>query len=468
MDSFNINKDGKTPGKPGDPMQTPADRARKGLFSRKEKAPKQVPAPIAPPAQAGIPQTPSSPAAKQPKQKKQAVGGAAAGGSNTSKIILLAILGVVILGAAGFFVFNNLINKPVEMPVANPNIRRPFPGPGNTAQRPGIPGNMNTAAQQAGNAAKQTGQPEMQGRPGRPSQATLPTEKELPVLPEKGKPAKRPVSAAPAAQPKHMNQAQVPPPVVTRKTEPVLKPVVAVVPVKPVVKVKQAPVQKVQPVQNTQVVSNKIGTRKPVAKVARVPVRRVAKPVVIAEPMEPVLAAAPKPKAKPAAVKYSATSRKRTEASIVSFRKVTPAATVQISSLPNGSRLGRQPSLKDVDNFYDWPGGKSAGHNKDIFDSQPSLLKQEHEKTMDEFSSSKKLYMVLVKEAGDVNELKDMGRKLPSISPPPEIKQTESHGRQVYWLTVGHYTTADKAYNKAQELKSLGVETTVVSEKIYY
>ncbi|MFA6447952.1 MAG: hypothetical protein WCX65_00650 [bacterium] len=434
MDNFNIGKGGEPPKKTGDGIQTPADRARKGLFSKKDKAPK--PAKVK--AQAAPAATQDGPAPKAAPAKRASdsvTSGAKQAGSNASKIILMAILGVTILGAAGFYVVNTFIlNKDVVPQTAGTFTNRPVAG------RP-MP---------SPNAPVPAGVKPSPANPA-PGNAVVPKAGEMPALPEKGnapKIAEKPVVRKPA------QGGMIPAPPVKKQSAPkAVKPQIA----------EKKPVA-------PPAVAKKVAVAKPVAAVPK------AKPVVEApkavieknRPAPAVKAKASRVVVQPQAAVVSATPRKRVSQPVAANR----AATVQISSLPAVSgdvRIHTPPQRGSKDGFYDWPGGSSKGNNKGLFDSQPSkLLKQEKEKAMDEFSSVKMLYMVLVKEADNPEELKSIGRRMPSVTPSPEIKQTESHGRQVYWLTVGHYTTADKAYNKAQELKSMGVDTTVVSEKIYY
>jgi hypothetical protein len=467
MDNFNVGKGGEPPKQNDENALTPADRARKGLFSRKEKAPKPAPAPKLPkapkPAKAAKQAEAIPGAATAGKPSSSITAGSKATGSNTSKVILLAILGITILGAGGFFAVNTFIlNKPVPPPQMPMNVKNRVPGAGGVMTRQGA---------------------QVAGQPAQPGQAGVPKVGELPALSEKGKAAQpagitakqnQKLNVTPAPEQPKKAPAQANESALIAKAPAKVKK--AERPSPPPVVTKKMPEQKAaQPAKRAAAEKTARTTKvKPAVAMANV---AAVKPA----PAAPKHVAAPKPKPKPmVAVKpisttVSAPAQKHYAKPAVTVNRTAPAAaTIQISSLPvvrnrGKSKLGNPPPLPAAsDDFYNWPGGSSKGHNKDLFDSQPSQLKQEHEKAMDEFASVKKLYMVLVKESNDPEELRSIGRKMPGITPPPEIKQTESHGRQIYWLTVGHYTTADKAYNKAQELKAMGVETTVVSEKIYY
>lgn len=450
MDSFNVGKDGQPPRQPGQPPQmpvapkqqkedflTPADRARKGLFSKKEKPPQ---------AGAGKHPPQGRPAARAAAPK------AAAGDSSKSKVILLIILGIVVIGAGGIFVYNSFSNKPPEFPMQANASRRVFLDAG-TAARPGLP------------------QP----------------------------PSGQPVTGAPAAQPAGAEKNTIPPIVQKQTTPAASQPATAqAAPAKPATAAQQPPAKQKAP----EAAAKKPAAQKqPAAKAAKFAAKKQAAPAVSA----PKTRAVPKPAAKPVAVSPKTTTpaasakkpvyRQKSHPAVTarrqqpksgyaapsgkSYRKVQAPATVQIVALPRGGYAGgtahargtvKENFTRTADVLYDWPGGQSKGKSKNLFQEQPEseVVRQEREKMMDEFASVEKLYMVLIKESADPEELRDYGRLMPHTTPPLEIKQTTSHGRQVYWLTVGHYTTVDKAYNKSQELKSMGVETTVVSEKIYY
>jgi len=153
---------------------------------------------------------------------------------------------------------------------------------------------------------------------------------------------------------------------------------------------------------------------------------------------------------KPVAAKVQSSPAKRT----------TRPATVQIARVPSASSADSS--------LFDWPGGQSAGSSKSLFDPAPRVAGTEQKKALDDLAASKTFYSVLIRESSDVEELRALGRRINLGTVSPEIKQTVSHGRNVYWLTVGHYTTSGKAHNKAEELKSLGFQATVISEKSYY
>ncbi len=520
MDKFSIGKGGKTPKQPPaapqqkENGQSPADRAGKRLFSSKAKAPKADKAPKtakaggglfskkAPKADAAQPAAQPKPGAAQAKPAaamktagkpaKAAAGGAAAG-SNKSKIILLSILGVVLVGAVAFTLMNSGSSRqPVGV---NPNMRRPMTGPAVPGARgPNIPGRNQVRGPNI--------PPRTQGQPGvgmNRQQASRPAPGQKQTIPELPKKQQQPVAAAkkeapaeqietpqrkpilsPAARKNIRQQARAQQPEQRRpqipqtakpavQKRPKVAPVAAAPKAKPVVKQTPKPAPKPAAVSSKPAAKPAVAVapaKKPVTKPAT---KKTTYPSVASKKVQPKTESVyiGRQSSDRIAESYSAPAAK------TSTKSKAPA-TVQISALPyKGSKnTGKTYAHTSSGDLYSWPGGQSKGSSKTLFQEQaePEVVvqKQEREKMMDEFASVKKLYMVLIKESADPEELRDYGRRMPYTTPPPEIKQTMSHGRQVYWLTVGHYTTADKAYNKAQELKSMGVETTVVSEKIYY
>lgn len=509
MDKFSIGKGGKTPKQPPaapqqkENGQSPADSAGKRLFSSKAKAPKADKAPKtakaggglfskkAPKADAAQPAAQPKPGAAQAKPAaamktagkpaKAAAGGAAAG-SNKSKIILLSILGVVLVGAVAFTLMNSGSSRqPVGV---NPNMRRPMTGPA-------VPGARGPNVPPGRNQVRGPNIPRTQGQPGSPT-AARPAPGQKQTIPELPKKQQKPVAAVKKEAPAEQTETQQRKPVLSpaarknirqqaraqqpeqrrpripQAAKPAEKKKVKVVPVaaaprpKPVVK--QTPKPAPKPAAKPVVAVT--AAKKPVTKPAT---KKTTYPSVASKKVQPKTESVyiGRQSSGQIAENYSAPATK------TSTKSKAPA-TVQISALPyKGSKnTGKTYAHTTSGDLYNWPGGQSKGSSKTLFQEQaePEVVvqKQEREKMMDEFASVKKLYMVLIKESADPEELRDYGRRMPYTTPPPEIKQTMSHGRQVYWLTVGHYTTADKAYNKAQELKSMGVETTVVSEKIYY
>ncbi len=448
MESFNVGKDGKPPQKPAPPqeqIQTPADRARKSLFQKKEKPPKAVPAKAEkPPKREKPPKPPKEPKAPKPPKAERAPK-AEGDSSGNRKTVLLIILVVVFIGVVVSMVFNYLNSRTPDLAV-------------NDLRNQVLTAKKNMPP--AGPAAPQPGQPSgtlMDKQPGKPIPPAAPSAEELPKLQDK--------------------QARKIPPVVPNKQTVLPKPAPAAKK-QPAKNAAQPPaLVKIKPEAQKQPATVKSPKRAPAAAAKPAPSKKES----TAGKQAAKVAAAPKSasySSKPKAVSrsYQQTAREysytpRQTAS--KYKKANKTTTVQIAALPAGARniggLGSEYSGRRAgDTLFDWPGGQSAGNSKDLFDTDLKVRRQEREKMMDEFSSVKTLYMVLIKESENPDELRSMGRKLPYITPQPEIKQTYSHGRQVYWLTLGHYTTAEKAYNKATELKAAGVDTTVVSEKIYY
>jgi len=127
------------------------------------------------------------------------------------------------------------------------------------------------------------------------------------------------------------------------------------------------------------------------------------------------------------------------------------------------------PKATTVDDFYYWQKGKSLGTSKKLDIRKDEFSKPAGVGSQDEFKLEKTFYMVLIKESTDLSELKKIASDLElNHFLDPEIKKTVSFGREVYWLTVGHYTTEYKAFNKAQQLREKGYESTLVTETVRY
>ncbi|HOO56065.1 MAG TPA: hypothetical protein PLN69_04530 [bacterium] len=136
-----------------------------------------------------------------------------------------------------------------------------------------------------------------------------------------------------------------------------------------------------------------------------------------------------------------------------------PQAQIEVSKVPR----------KYLDDFYSIDQTPDKGKNKDLLSNAPTKLKRkETEKALGDLTSTKQLYMVLIMESTDPEPLRKIGKTLELNTLSPEIKKTVSHGQEIYWLTAGHYTDKETAYNKAQIIKRMGFNANVVSEKIYY
>lgn len=121
-----------------------------------------------------------------------------------------------------------------------------------------------------------------------------------------------------------------------------------------------------------------------------------------------------------------------------------------------------------MDDLFSWPAGKSFGSSKSLNTKSPNSKYSTVSDINPELKLEKTFYMVLIKESNDVEELRRLASKMKLHNPAPEIKATVSFGRPIYWLTVGHYTSEYKAFNKAHEISERGFPTTIVSEDIYY
>ena len=208
-----------------------------------------------------------------------------------------------------------------------------------------------------------------------------------------------------------------------------------------------------------------------------------ATPSTPEKPSAPVVAVAPAKKATPAA-KSKPVKKKETrpaaKSDAGSSEDKQPGDTSKsVQSVYDNVDIPRTSDLIDItaitesknigasNNLFAWPGGKSAGGSKSVFEKSPNFMGKENSPAEADFSRSKVLYMVLVQESLTPEPLREVARKLEVMTLAPEIKKTISHGRQIYWLTVGHYTSKTAAANKAQEIRNMGFPTTVVSEKVY-
>ncbi len=411
---------------------------------------------------------------KQPKQKAQKAPSGGGQDAGKKKIVLLVIL-VIALAGAGASMYFSRPAAPPQMPVAR--AQRPAVGGPETQsprriQQPSedilSEGARMDAEQPAAEPIKTTGparrggggivvEPPAQAKKITPEtsapvqtaqdrsavrQPTIPKIEDLPNLPERTaekpappvqehKPAvaKKP-SAKPAAEPAKVASAST-----TKTRQPRISAALDAKPV-PVAKTQSKPAQRQQ---------SSAAPAKRAAQAATAPApapKAAAKPVSSPAPAKPAV--------KPVAAKVQSSPAKRT----------TRPATVQIARVPSASSADSS--------LFDWPGGQSAGSSKSLFDPAPRVAGTEQKKALDDLAASKTFYSVLIRESSDVEELRALGRRINLGTVSPEIKQTVSHGRNVYWLTVGHYTTSGKAHNKAEELKSLGFQATVISEKSYY
>lgn len=121
-----------------------------------------------------------------------------------------------------------------------------------------------------------------------------------------------------------------------------------------------------------------------------------------------------------------------------------------------------------MDDLFSWTEGKSFGSSKSLTKKSPDTRYSTVSDINSELKLEKKYYMVLIKESNNVEELRRLASNLKINTPAPEIKATVSFGRPVYWLTVGHYTSEYKAFNKAHEIREKGFPTTIVSENVFY
>ncbi|HOY63262.1 MAG: hypothetical protein BWY28_02398 [bacterium ADurb.Bin236] len=412
---------------------------------------------------------------KQPKQKAQKAPSGGGQDAGKKKVVLLVVL-IIALGAAGASMYlNSRSSAPPPMPVAR--AQRPAVGGPETQsprriQQPSedilSEGARMDAEQPAAEPIKTTGparrggggivvEPPAQAKKITPEtsapvqaaqdrsavrQPTIPKIEDLPNLPERTaekpappvqehKPAvaKKP-SAKPAAEPAKVASAST-----SNARQPRISAALDAKPV-PAATTQPKPARRQQP---------SAAPAKRAAQAATAPApapKAAAKPVSSPAPAKPAV--------KPVAAKVQSSPAKRT----------TRPATVQIARVPSASSADSS--------LFDWPGGQSAGSSKSLFDPAPRVAGTEQKKALDDLAASKTFYSVLIRESSDVEELRALGRRINLGTVSPEIKQTVSHGRNVYWLTVGHYTTSGKAHNKAEELKSLGFQATVISEKSYY
>ncbi len=514
MKNFNIGGKGKTPDDkapaPGasgakEPITTPADLAKSRLAGKPKKE-----------AAAEKPKKERPVKEKKVKSENPPGIGEKSSGSKR-RTALLALLLLVVLGGAATFYMNSMNSNKSDF-VMNPNagapgmrvptgVRKPAPG------APGIPpiqvkgAPAPAAAQkvnpQANPAAKS--QPKAPERIAAQRTPNLLPPDELKKLPEEKKPA------TPAKVQKNQPTATMPPkPVVAgkpltqqeqiamrnkmlamkHKQEAAAKaaPVVPVKKEKPVIVAKNEAIRKKTKINKPQRMPVAVN-RAPEPIRTRTPNRAVSKPVGTTR--ERVVSTKKATARKTRRVSPSETygrgekiarqsprsnmiyivdpslrSKSARRAAIYgdTYRPVTPPSnSVNIKKFPDGSI----ESTSKID-FYSWPGGRSEGNSKTLFDSEPDFGNRNRDGAAEELNAVKKFYMVLVKQSQDPEELRQIGRKMGLDSLSPEIKETTQNGQPTYWLTVGHYTSPDKASNKASELRSLGYKTTVVSEKVYY
>jgi hypothetical protein len=425
---------------------TPADVAKQQAIGKifngkKEKIPKQ-------------PKVKKEKPPKQPKQPKQpkVAGTGGGGGSNTTRIILLAVLGVVLIGAAAYFFL--FANKPPQSP---------FPGvPTATGQ---VGNNTGFVIHRPARSATAPGAPSVQ-KPGMVQGKQTPGTEKLPPIAAK---AGKPVSAQAGTLVPVVKVKPAPKPSVTPQTRPsrratetqARRPVPAATAAKPAVR--QRPTTRAaKPAQRPAVTARPmpVPTPKPVYAYKKAPAKKTTRRTYAQKTYYTNKQAAPwktdyklKPTTQVAGVYGTSINIKRTSGS-------TDLYSIDETEKPYGGT-----------DFYPWPGGQSAGKNKSMFDSPPprhGTARAENEEIPDEFATSKKLYMVLIKESTNLEDLRWMRTRMNLPSVTPEIKEMNIWGRPVYWLTVGHYTTPEKAYNKAQEIKGMGYSTSVVSEKVHY
>lgn len=385
---------------------------------------------------------------KQPRQSK--VKGSAVDSSGKRKIALLIILAVAVVGAAVYYGLPLILDRTpsqIPSPTAFRQKINPAAAPQTTTPTAAAPARPAGAPRTpAASPAKSPEQKNIAGTEG------------LPKLPEKT--GQAPTAKKPAAQPPARGGA-------TRAGAPrtALQPSAQPAPVakKPAARTAAKPATAPKPATEKKPAAP--ARRTATAKPATAPKRTVATAPAQARRYVPQPAPTQKKTAKKAAAKPSDKQSRRAAGTNVDIKR--RGDSFGLYSPGEFQRQGKSGGSTG-DDFYYWPGGQDAGSNKSLFDSMPAMQDREKEKMLDDFTITKKLYMVLIKESESIEELRAMGRNIRLAYLSPEIKQTMSHGRRVYWLTVGHYTTAEKAYNKEQEIRALGFDTTVVSEKIHY
>ncbi len=424
---------------------------------------------------------------KKNLQSKGSAKSAPAGGKKqlSSQSILIAVfIGVVVL-AGGYFAMNMLNNSGTQpMPqVPGANV------PGQATSTVTVPG--------AGAVAK----PPIPGAPSAkvptppPPAAVAPKKSAVtPPAPAVPKPvvAKKP-APAPAAPEKMAAK-----PAAAAKKKPAEKPA----PQKIARKASSPPA----PAVPTPVVAKKAShAKKPVSKPAPRPAPAVARP-----------ASAPAHH-KAAAPKSRNTSRKKAvvvreypdyqeEHSFSDFESPAPIRAPQtqisiskknvpgsrlVATLPGTplyepssptSRKANAASLVNPDDFRIQPKSINApgtlpapktapatsgkGYSTQRFYDAGALSAEKKPADSNAFGNTKKFYMVLIEESDNLDEVRAAASDLKAYSIIPEVKTVKRHGKNVYWLTVGHYTSESKAFNKAQELRNTGFATSVVSEQV--
>lgn len=101
--------------------------------------------------------------------------------------------------------------------------------------------------------------------------------------------------------------------------------------------------------------------------------------------------------------------------------------------------------------------------------TEPGYLPPEPDSPVDEeFRRQTIFYLVLVEESDSREELRQIAKSLELTTVAPEIREKSYGDRDVYWLTVGHYTRESDAYNMAQVIRRMGYIAEVVTEKVYH
>ena len=86
----------------------------------------------------------------------------------------------------------------------------------------------------------------------------------------------------------------------------------------------------------------------------------------------------------------------------------------------------------------------------------------------EEFRKPTIFYFVLVYRSTDKSELINTAHNLNLDTLDPEILTKYDGDHIFYWLTVGHYTSENKAYNMMQFIRSKGYAAEIMSEKVYH
>jgi len=440
-----------------------------------KKAATGAPNPAAPEKQVKAKKEKPAREKKQPKQKPQNGKSGDGQDAGKKKVVLLVVLLVALVAVVASLYFNSRPTAPPPMPVARaqrPAVGGPQSKQPSRIQQPSedqlSEGAKIDAEQLSAEPIKTTG-PARRGSGGivvePPAQAKkITTETSVPVPTDQDRSAVRQPTI-----PKIEDLPKLPERAADKTATPVQerKPVAAT---PPSVKTTAQP-EKTASASTSQTRQPRISAAQdakpvPVAATQAKPAQRqpsIATPAKRTAQVATTPAPAPKAEAKPVSSPAPAkTVAKPVSAQVKSSpsKRTTRPATVQIARVPSASSADS--------GLFDWPGGQSAGSSKSLFDPAPRVAGTEQRKALDDLAASKTFYSVLIRESSDVEELRALGRRINLGTVSPEIKQTVSRGRNVYWLTVGHYTTSGKAHNKAEELKSLGFQATVVSEKSYY